>query len=375
MLFLFFAITTFALPPEAKDQIYDEFEGIKLAEALHRDGKNNAALEVLKSLSPKENSSSEAKRIIGDIQLAEGNPAQAEKSFQSALASANETQTPALYERLAQARSRLNKKPSCARAASAAGDRMYSSEGTILLKARCEWETNAAWSTLQRGAETIPAFSLTLEKTKFLLSRKLFVAAYELAYSRIQSPLSSSEILQLAEIFAQLGRQEEAMKLLELGKLRYPMDSDISLALAPLYHQRGWVHATLSAFERASLKDAKYAEHSAELNRQLGARHRAQMFQPLIPGEKERVRQRLALAVETSRWELVSSLDSTVKRAGLQNDDEVNYAMAFSLARIGSLERSSGYLQRIRSSGLLVKTAALRKILDGCEANPAECRF
>lgn len=375
MFYLILSVIALASTPlEIKDPIYDDYDGLALVEALQRDGKSEAALQLLESLKVRENA--EGKRVKGEILFSLGRNVESISAFQQALRLSSSSARPAILAKLAKVQFAEKDIPGCEASARAAGNEMFSSEENVLLLARCEAKhPDKALAALHQGLKQWKSFALFQEKVRLFIQLKLFGVAYSEAESKVTEKISSSEVLSLVELFLAANRREEALRLLELARLLHPTDRDMALAIAPLYHQKGMARATVAAFELAARFSSSYAEHATELHRQLGNSQRSLQFQVQIPGEKEKTRQRIALAVEKNRWEQVSSLDSVVKRSGLQSDDEVSYALAFSLLRVGAVDRAQGYLSSIRTPSLMTKVAALRKVLDGCKADPAACRF
>jgi len=359
-------------PIAAGDPLYDEYEGAELAAMLLRDGKNDAAKAALEGLSRSERKEKAALigKLNGDISLLEGRTSEAASHFLRALQeNATESLRMQLELGLARAYQRLGKPSDCAKAASRAGELVFRQEGDALVKAACEraaGENGAAWKTLDRAGELKLGFSVNLEKVRLMLSMGLRQEASLRVLSHIAGKATPSEAMALAEALLEAGAKEESLLALEMARLRFPNDQEVLLAIAPLYFAKGLKRATAEAFTIASVRDHNYAEHAAETLRQFGARQRSRYLNLFIPGEKERGRQKLALAVESSRWDLVASMDGFVKRTSLEEDDEVNYAVGFSLLRGGEGERSRSYLEKIRSPSFLPKVSALFKSIEEC---------
>ena len=357
----------------ASDPLYDEFEGVELAQALLRDGKVEATKAALQRVSPSESATKAAQigKIKGEIALLEGAPARASTQFNDALRAPGADLVRAELELgLARAYHRLDKTTDCAAAATRAGTLATRNESDLLMKAACERGSGnnvAAWRTLGEGRILGRGFGPLLEHVRLMLSMKLTAEAQALVLNHLAQKLTTpSEALALAEALQESGARESALLALETARLRFPTDQDILLAIAPQYFAKGWKRATAEAFTLAAVRAPEYAEHAAETLRQAGSRQRSRYWNMYIPGEKERGRQKLALAVENSRWDLVASMDSLVKRTALDNDDEVSYALAFSLLRSGDRERARSYLEKVRSPGLLAKVSALFKSLEEC---------
>lgn len=368
-----------AAPAAASDPLYDELEGADLAAALLRDGKHAAARAALEGLAASERRRRAALVALleGELALASGNPSEAVPRFEAGLAAEGAAPLRGELElALARAHERSGRPKDCAAAATRAADLAYRTETEALRKASCEraaGDAVAAWGTLDRAIGTGLGFGARIEKARLMLSLGLREEASLQAQEHIAGRATVSEALALAEALLEAGAKEEALLALETARLRFPHDQEVLLAVAPLYYARGLKRATADAFALASVHDPSYAEHAAETLRQAGGRQRSRYLNIYIPGERERGRQKLALAVEGSRWDLVSSMDSLVRRTKLDDDDEVSYALAFSLLRGGDLGRSRSYLERVKGAGLLAKVSALFKSLEDCGVKAWRC--
>jgi hypothetical protein len=368
ILFFFSLLALAALPKEAMDPIYDEYEGVELASALLRDGKVPAARMVWADLSSAEKSAPEAQFLLGNLFSAEQNFAAALTHYSQAEGQPKLTEQVAIQK--AKAHFALGQLADCTAELKKIGNKVYESSQLVLLRSNCEKQQTL--QHLSTGETKIQDFALFQEKIQFLLKKKLFLVARSMAFERLERSLGLSEILRLAEIFQTAQRWEEAQLILENAKVRFPLEKDVLLALAPLYHRQEWRLATIAAFEGAALTERKYFEHSAELNRQAGQLFRSLQQIPLVPGEREKLRLQLANYVDRGRWDLVSSLDTAIRRSDLREDGEVNYALAFSLARLGKITRAKEYLAKVQTPSLLPKATQLRKILEDCK-NPPSC--
>lgn len=171
----------------------------------------------------------------------------------------------------------------------------------------------------------------------------------------------ASSWLALSDLFSEEGMPETALELIELARLQAPSDPRTHLAALPYYHRKGWLRAMADALEKASLFDAQYFHSAAEIRRQTGEFQLSEWWGLQARSGPERVRERISSAVERGRWDLVAAMEGAVSREELSRDDEVNYALGYSLVRIGQFERAERFLGGIREPRLLEKTAALRK--------------
>ena len=70
---------------------------------------------------------------------------------------------------------------------------------------------------------------------------------------------------------------------------------------------------------------------------------------------------------------MIASLESVLSRSELAKDDEIRYALAYSLVRVGQISEPLKYLAQITKPELIEKTTVLRKTLLDCEAKKATC--
>lgn len=133
--------------------------------------------------------------------------------------------------------------------------------------------------------------------------------------------------------------------------------------------------AVEEGFSRAALSDGKYAYHAAEINRQAGRYERSQFFNARIPDDKERLKQKLAIYVDKGQFAMIASLESILQRSPLINDDEIRYALAYSLVRTGEYKRPLQYLAKITNKDFLEKTVILRNALTDCVENNKVCKL
>jgi tetratricopeptide (TPR) repeat protein len=252
-------------------------------------------------------------------------------------------------------------------------------ESDFLAKAECEFKKKKyeeAWKTLWIARERYLSFAVERE----LIALQVAMGMSREALVRSLNWLSQGEhlathFLNLSEIFQAKASTREALILLELGRVRHPLQVDLNLSLAQVHFQKGLLLAAEEAFSRAALSDGKYYYHTAELNRQTGRFERSLYFNGFIIDEKERLKQKIATYVDANRYSLIASMDSVIQRSELQKDDEIRYALAYSLVRVGIVEKPLYYLSQITKPELIEKTTVLRQALLDCQAKKGACRL
>jgi hypothetical protein len=356
MIYLLFLIQlAWSMPQAAKDPIYDELDGLPLAEALLRDGKSAAAKELLVKFPP----SGLRTRLLGDAALALGELENARRFFLEA--TKEESLAEAAWAQLIFVESRSGRNQECAVAGEKAKAKAWIDEARATALLRCLEAARGASIAYEsaRVREKLP-----LERVRLLLKLNLPAQAAKLAFAQLELAKNAAEALMLAETLEAGGAKNDAALILEAARLRFPLEPDLSLALGPYYHGKQWRRSTAQAFDRALIAKPEYAEHAAEMHRQYGGIEVSQERNIRIGSERTRVRQKIALAVERERWDLVGAMEANARRVGLTDDDEVNYALAYSLIRSGIQTRAKTYLDKIKDPSMLEKSAKLRREIE-----------
>lgn len=359
-----------ALPPAARDQQYDEYEGLDLVQALLNDGKTDAADKTLKSM--KSEAQSKRRLVLqGDIHFANGAFGKALIEYQAAL-----TRQPSadVFAKVGETHFQLKNYRDCQNALMRAADFVYSSENLVLHKATCEWELRdvpASWATLWQGMQKLNAYPIFSKKIWVMMQLGLHQQALLESFIYLRRmDAKPTELLSLSEL---LGKN--AQLLLEVARLRWPMDRDLQLAVVPLYFEKQWMRAIAESFERASWNDKKYIYHAGEIYRQLGHVQKAYWLNLQVVVPKEQFRQRMALLVDDQRWDLIAAMDQASQWNQDIIDDEARYALAFSLTHFGLLQSAQAHLAAVRSQSLLTKVASLTKTVTDCQQQSWQCRY
>jgi thioredoxin-like negative regulator of GroEL len=376
---LLLSILLFATSAQAfvKDPVYDDLEGYELIQVLIRDGKLDLAWEELKQNKIKNTDPGKYQLLMGKYYVGKNEWAKALTHFQKAQKQANiqneaDLQTARTQFQLkdfAQCQELYNKKTT----------EVLLLENDFILKAQCEHKSKLpqkSWMTLLQGKEKFPSFSIERElislKATLGMNHEALTDALEWLHGK---NVMSSQFMNLAEIFHSQGREEEALMVLEAGRAREPMNAEINLTLSQMYFQKNLLRASAEGFARAAESDNKYYYHAAELHRQLGDVQRSSYYNIYIEDPKEKLKQRIAGLVDIGNFPLIASLESIIQRSELSKDDEIRYALAYSLVREGQIEMPLKYLSQITKPELIEKTTVLRKTLIDCQEKKSSCRL
>lgn len=385
MIHLILALTLFgsgtpasaaSLPAAAYDAQYDDFEGIDLARALLTNGKVDEALKALHNAGPSKTKDGQLKywTLFGDIELAKGELPGALQKFAKALPlSAGSTEAD-LHLRVGETHFRSKNINACQASYKKAGAALLRAEKHLVQKALCDRDAKdhqAAWDTLTAGEQSLASFTIVKEKVRLMLELGLQRQAFERSVHYIKRPTAkAADALALAELLG-----HNTLEFLEIARLRFPTHTDLSLSAIPLYYEKQMLRAIAGTFEAVARTVPKYSYHAAEIYRQQGDLQKAQWLNLQVPDAKERMRQKLAMMVDQNRWDLISSLQPELRWSkGQKLDDEIHYALAFSLAKFGQQEAAKGHLIQIQSPSLIGKSTALTQVLNQCSEAGWHCR-
>lgn len=365
-IFLIFNIEAFV-----KDPIYDEVEGYDLVEALIHDGKLDLAAIELSKENLKIQNTNRYHLLNGQLYFAKGQWDQAivelKKSKKQPLA--------AIYL----GRTYFEKKnyEKCSEAFKKADMVLVATEQDYIKKALCEMEHRIfarAFFTLKEAQVKYNSFAIQREMINSKIKMGIYHGALREAHSWFGKHKSSpAEYLDIVEKFYQIGRIEEALSILEMGRVSYPTDKDLNLTLSQLFFQKKLLRGSEEGFARAALKDPQYYYHAAEINRQIGNYERAQYLNNFVKDDKEKLKQKIATFVDANKFPLIASLEQVISRSELIKDDEIKYALAYSLVKMGQIKGPLKYLSSITKPELLEKTTVLRKTLLDCQNESSNC--
>ncbi len=338
------------------DPVYDELEGLPLIEALIADQKLDLAqLELARFNRP----TSAYWRALGNFNMAR-------EKWDLALAHYSQM-NPGPERELLMARShfRLKKYDACRDNYQNSNNLWQSFVGDALQKAGCEQHSSdprSAWDTLYQAKKIWGSPQVRQEMTALALNFGLSRAGLALVLEGATTA-TVGEFLNLAELFHHKKMAKEALMILELGRLRFPLDLDLNLTLAKLYFDQNMNLATADAFERATLVNLKYAFQTSELHRQQERKERTKYFSQMISTETEKLKSELAQDIQARRYPKIAAMEPLLLRSTLASDAETNYAMAYALAIQGEQKRSLKFLTRINNSNIYDKSIRLKKMI------------
>jgi tetratricopeptide (TPR) repeat protein len=360
LLIVLFTTSAFAaVNYEVLDPAFDDYEGVDLVMALLRSGKVDEAQRTLNHLDQDSRRSSAFWLAQGDLHFQKNEFQKAHDGYQRSLALAEPSLKDPLLLKLAESDLKLSRFKSCTENYNHV--RQPLTQAQCILKSICELKAGfsfQAWGTLR---SLPPTLALERRKIEILLELGLFHEAHVRAEGLLPNLASTdSSRLALAELFQVAGRTKEAFALLELTRLLNPQSLDVLLAWAQVAHSQNLPMATAQAFSHAALIDPKYYYNASELFRQIGRPREAKYYAQFIPDSNQRLQSQIAMAVDEGNYSAIASLEGPISRSNLKANDDINYALAYSLTLRGATSKAMTYLDRITRSDVVNRAVSLR---------------
>lgn len=363
----------------ALDARYDDYDSFELVQVLIDDGKLDLARKELDGLSREEKRDARFDLLNGVISYKKSLYADSIDPLKRAAFAVQSENAKVRDLYLGRAYYFLERNELCAKTFKNGIQSSLAKDEDTIFYATCERRNQSAdkaWALLSAAIKRAPTLALLQAASELLLSEKLANVAKDinLQWLALYSK-QSSDFIAVAEIFNKHKDTDGRLAVLEMGRVKHPLDLDLNLHLNQIYYEKGMLLAVEEGFARATQVDSKYAYHAAEINRQVGRYERSQFFNASIPDERERLKQKLAIYVDKGQFALIASMEPALQRTSLINDDEVRYALAYSLVRSGQYTRPMQYLAKITNKDFLEKTVLLRNALAECVEKNTSCKL
>ncbi len=246
------------------------------------------------------------------------------------------------------------------------------------MRAQCHWlleEPAMALAVLDQATEIFPddpAFQR--RKVFFLMDLGLYQEAAEQGRQYLaRSDGKLDDYVGLGNAMRASGELDEATRLLELAKLRYPADVNVNKVLAHTYIDRGQMHSAADLIYEASHLDNALLSEAAELYRRAGQPYRALLLNGSITDQATKIKQRLALFLEMQRFAQAAAMEQDLVRLGLLSDEDIRYALAYAQFKTGQFTAAETNLSQLTRPDLFRKAAELRSAIQDCEGDSWQC--
>lgn len=165
-----------------------------------------------------------------------------------------------------------------------------------------------------------------------------------------------------------------ALRFLERAKLKFPGNADVAKSLAATYISNQSFLAAAQIVHDLALTDNSLLSEAAELYRRAGQRHLALSLNSLVEDQEQKLQQRLGLLIELENYEQAAAMEQDIRRVRLDSDENIQYALAYALFKVGQYDTAESYLSRITDTQLFQKAVEVRKIMADCADEAWRCR-
>jgi tetratricopeptide (TPR) repeat protein len=168
----------------------------------------------------------------------------------------------------------------------------------------------------------------------------------------------------MGEALRRGGQLDAAVQVLELGRIRFPQDEQIKLALAQTYLDREMPRTAGSIIEEAAAYNLSLYHEAAEIYRRAGDLAKALFLNSQVVDSTKKTRQRFNLLLALERYEEAVALEPRLVGSGATQDDAVRYALAYAFFQNRALDRAVAYLSEISSSEYFQRATQLRRAIE-----------
>ncbi len=289
--------------------------------------------------------------------------------FDSAIAAGQENKIIHVY--LAQAYMGLEKYEQALSQLSRTGELEATMAGIWLLRSQAYWlngDKYKAWDVLNSAETRFPEEKVFLRNKMFYgIELGLFQEAIRLGQYYIENhDASVNDYVSLGDALRRSGKPEDALRFLELARVRYPGEKNVYVAMAHAYSDMDNLSAAAAMLEEGGHYHNKLYKDSAELYKKSGNIERAFFNNSKVLDQKSKLIQRMSLQLETENYDQVLAMRNDLLRVRLLDEDEYRYVMAYAQFKVGDYQAAESMLENIKDARMFRKATELRKVMAGC---------
>ncbi len=253
-----------------------------------------------------------------------------------------------------------------------AAELKQSMPGIWILRSQAYWLNNQkhkAWQVLTVAEKTFPDEKTFIRNRIFYaIELGLFQQAVLLGKKYINSHQAAvNDYVSLGDALRRSGKPESALMFLEMARLSFPQERNVYLAMAHAYIDMHNTYAAAMMLEQGGAYENSLLKDAAELYKEENDFQRALFNNSKIVKQKEKLRQRMALQLQSGNYDQVLAMKDELLRFRLLDDDTFLYAIAYAHFQVGDYTAAEDTLQQITDSRVFRKAAELRKLMAGCE--------
>jgi tetratricopeptide (TPR) repeat protein len=248
-----------------------------------------------------------------------------------------------------------------------------------LMRAQSHWELEQiddAWQVLSAGVRAFPekAGEFTRRQVFWLVDLGLYQQAADIGLAFLERERATTEdLVAIGNALRQAGQFDEALRVLEAARLSDPDDVQLTRVLAHTWLGRQQALPAADLLNAAARQDPEMVLEAAELYRRSGRLIQALMLNGQVIDQPKKFRQRMAILLELERFDQAASMEETLFRTGLLDDEEIRYALAFAYFKTGEFDQAERHLAGLSGDDLFRKAIELRRAMEQCADEPWLC--
>lgn len=259
-----------------------------------------------------------------------------------------------------------------------AGDQLDTIAGAWNMRAHANWllgRKQQAFDTLAEASARFPANTSFLRRTVFyLIDAGLFQEAARAGMAYLQrAEARADDYLAIGTALRRTGSYDESIRFLEVGRLQYPDNDNLTKALAQAWLDKRQPLAAAELLANVAEREPSLLAESAELFRRAGHSQRALHLNARVVEVDKKLKQRVGILLELRRYDQVAGMEDALQRARLLGDEDIRYALAYALFRSGRYEDAEVHLQALTRADLFRKATELRRLMADCDAERWKC--
>ena len=366
-------ISSYAIAQDGQEVDY-----LSLAALMIKEGDYLRAAEAIEKVNQKDEKL-DTKRFYTLLGIISLNRELYEKSiseFESAIVSGQKNKV--LYVYLAQAYMGLKKYADALKMLDETAELEKTMPGVWLLRSQAYWlsdKKHKAWVVLGNAEDLFPEEKTFMRNKMFYaIELGLFQKAVELGQKYIKNHEATvTDYVSLGDALRRSGQPKVALKFLELARLTFPQEKNVYLAMAHAYIDMENIYAAAMVLEEGGEIDNTLFKDAAELYKQENDFQRALFNNSRINAQKEKLRQRMALQLESGSFDQVLAMEDELLRVRLMDDDTFLYAIAYAHFMVGDYTAAENSLEKITDVRVFRKAAELRKLMASCATEKWLC--
>lgn len=246
------------------------------------------------------------------------------------------------------------------------------------MRAQSHWlmkQYEMALAVMDQAALIFPAESgFMRRKIFYLIELGLNSTAAELGKVYLQQHAAqASDYVAIGNALRVSGDLNLALQFLEQARLQFPGNADVAKSLAAAYINNEAYLSAAKIVHDLALTDNALVSEAAELYRRAGQLFMALSLNGLIEDQEQKLTQRLALLIELENFEQAAAMENDILRVRIDADENIKYALAYALFKVGNYPQAEHYLGQITDSQLFQKAIEIRKVIGECQTESWRC--